>query len=205
MANKKNTYPDWAEKFRGKGKTIRKVKDGYALYKCTSEYVPGSYPKARQEYLGMITEKEGFIPKKTGASAPHYLEYGLSRFFYMNFRREAQRHTFQFNDDLFRLGVIAAVFGKVDAKYIRVSYLTYADADRLYDLAGKISSQKIQRMKAVIEEAFRQKIPNDNNRETIRNLLMICVVEEGPRSIRKPDIPADVTAILTKAELKPPV
>ena len=27
----KNTYPDWVEKYRGKGLTIRKVRDGYGL------------------------------------------------------------------------------------------------------------------------------------------------------------------------------
>ena len=29
---KKNIYPEWAEKFRTKGKTIRKVRNGYGLY-----------------------------------------------------------------------------------------------------------------------------------------------------------------------------
>ena len=38
---KKNVYPEWAEKFRAKGKTIRKVRNGYGLYECTSTYVPG--------------------------------------------------------------------------------------------------------------------------------------------------------------------
>ena len=57
-------YPEWAEKFRGKERTIRKVRDGYGLYQCTSVYQPGQkYPKSVQKYLGMITEKDGFIPK----------------------------------------------------------------------------------------------------------------------------------------------
>lgn len=55
---KKNIYPEWAEKFRAEGKTIRKVRNGYGLYECTSTYVPGQkYPKSVQKYLGMITEK----------------------------------------------------------------------------------------------------------------------------------------------------
>lgn len=33
---KKNVYPEWAEKFRAEGKTIRKVRNGYGLYECTS-------------------------------------------------------------------------------------------------------------------------------------------------------------------------
>ena len=50
-------YPDWVEKYRGKGRTIRKVRNGYGLYACTSTYSPGQkYPKSVSTYLGMITE-----------------------------------------------------------------------------------------------------------------------------------------------------
>ena len=59
------TYPDWVEKYRGEGRTIRKTKNGYALYECTSVYVKGlNYPKSVQKYLGRITENDGFIPNK---------------------------------------------------------------------------------------------------------------------------------------------
>jgi hypothetical protein len=64
------TYPDWAEKYRGKGRTIRKVRNGYGLYQCTSVYVSGQkYPKSIQKYLGMITEKNGFIRRIYNLSA----------------------------------------------------------------------------------------------------------------------------------------
>ena len=64
------TYPDWAEKYRGKGRTIRKVRNGYGLYQCTSVYVSGQkYPKSIQKYLGMITEKDGFIRRIVKPSA----------------------------------------------------------------------------------------------------------------------------------------
>ena len=74
-------YPDWAEKYRGPGRTIRKVRNGYGLYECTSTYQPGQkYPKSVQTYLGMITEKDGFIPKKTDLTvtpvATRSMEYG---------------------------------------------------------------------------------------------------------------------------------
>ena len=86
-----NIYPDWAEKYREPGKTIRKSGSGYALIRCTSTYVPGENPKSSQEYLGRITEKDGFIPKvpRVSKNNPHKdsdgkdaerLEYGLSRF-----------------------------------------------------------------------------------------------------------------------------
>ena len=56
------TYPDWVEKFRSPGHTIKKTKQGYGLYSCTSKYVPGGKPKSIQTYLGKITP-DGFIPK----------------------------------------------------------------------------------------------------------------------------------------------
>ena len=40
------TYPDWVEKFRSPGHTIKKTKQGYGLYSCTSKYVPGGNPKS---------------------------------------------------------------------------------------------------------------------------------------------------------------
>lgn len=206
MADKKNVYPDWAEKFRGKGKTIRKVKDGYALYECTSEYVKGSYPKSKQTYLGKITEKDGFIPKKTGAgsTAPHYLEYALSKLITLNFKRKVMRHVFQCTDDLFRLGTIAFVFGSTADVYIRSSYLTYAEADRFCELSGKINSKKISRVSEVIGEVFRESVPDENDMQEIVNLLLLCVVEEGPRSVRKPEIPAEVKDLLDRYNLKCP-
>ena len=39
------TYPDWVEKFRSPGHTIKKTKQGYDLYSCTSKYVPGGKTK----------------------------------------------------------------------------------------------------------------------------------------------------------------
>jgi len=47
-------FPEWVEKYRGPGKTIKKIKSGYALYQCTSKYVPGHTPKSVQTYLGFI-------------------------------------------------------------------------------------------------------------------------------------------------------
>ena len=90
--NKKLSYPAWVEKYRGKGRTIRKVGDGYGLYECTSQYVKGQrYPKSVQKYLGMISEEEGFIPKHVTPLNPKYIEYGLSHFILVNFKRDLMR------------------------------------------------------------------------------------------------------------------
>lgn len=204
MAKQTNVYPDWAEKFRAKGKTIRKVKDGYALYECTSVYVKGGYPKSKQKYLGMITEKDGFIPKKTETEGAVYLEYGLSCMLYSNFKREIMRHVFQCTDELIRIGIIAYVFGTTDDIFIRRSYLTYADASRYAGIAAKLPEHRIETLKKIIGVNLEKRIPDDMERSLILKLLMLCVVEAGPRSVRKPEIPNEVRNILDNAKLKIP-
>lgn len=204
MAKQTNVYPDWAEKFRAKGKTIRKVKDGYALYECTSVYVKGGYPKSKQKYLGMITEKDGFIPKKTDEKGAVYLEYGLSRMLYSNFKREIMRHVFQCTDELVRLGIIAFAFGTLKKSYIRYSYLTYADADRYVEISRKIPEHRIETIRKLVEQNLKKRIPDDEERDEVKKLLMLCVVEAGPRSIRRPEIPEIVKNALNKAKLKVP-
>lgn len=73
-------YPDWVLKHKKKGTYINKVGNNYYLYAAHSEHIPGTANKARRVcdgYLGKITEKDGFIPKKKKDS-PVSLEYGLS-------------------------------------------------------------------------------------------------------------------------------
>lgn len=73
-------YPDWVMKHKQKGTYINKVGNNYYLYAAHSEHIPGTANKARRVcdgYLGKITEKEGFIPKKK-IDSPVSLEYGLS-------------------------------------------------------------------------------------------------------------------------------
>lgn len=204
MSKRTNAYPDWAEKFRAKGRTIRKVKDGYALYECTSVYVKGSYPKSKQKYLGMITERDGFIPKKTDENGAVYLEYGLSHMLYSNFKREIMRHVFQCTDELVRLGIIAYIFGTLDESYILSSYLTYANAERYTEIGRKLTERRIEKLRKLTEDALKDRIPDDSDRDKVKKLLMLCVVEPGPRSIRRPEIPAAVIDILNNAKLKIP-
>ena len=49
-------YPEWVQKFRTKGTTVKKKGDAYYLYKRTSKRVPGKkYPQPVDRYLGKIT------------------------------------------------------------------------------------------------------------------------------------------------------
>ena len=72
--------PDWVLKYKKKGIYARKTKKGYALYRGHSERVPGKdYPVFRcDEYLGIVTEKEGLVPSKPPVKAGiKVLRYGF--------------------------------------------------------------------------------------------------------------------------------
>ena len=202
MAKLKNTYPDWAEKFRGKGKTIRKVKNGYGLYECTSEYVKGEkYPRSKQKYLGMITEKDGFIPKKSEAPNPVYIEYALSNLIHSNFRREVQRHVFDFSEEMFKLGIIDYIFGDTSENYLSCSRLTYGETDRLQEIRDKVNPKKIHRVSQLIDTGFKKRIPDESEQNLVKKMLMLCVTEAAPGA-KKPHIPDAVADILTNHGLR---
>lgn len=49
--------PDWVEKYKKPGTTIKKIGNGYYLYTATSKSVSGkNHPVSVQNYLGRITE-----------------------------------------------------------------------------------------------------------------------------------------------------
>lgn len=59
-----NKYPYWVDKYREKGKSIKKVSNKYYLYKTTSVRKEGfKNPQPVNEYIGQIT-KEGLISKQ---------------------------------------------------------------------------------------------------------------------------------------------
>ena len=58
------TYPDWVEKFRSPAHTIKKTKQGYSLYSCTSKYVPGGKPKCCPSPISAINRFEYIQPFK---------------------------------------------------------------------------------------------------------------------------------------------
>ena len=75
-------YPEWVQKFRTKGTTVKKKGDAYYLYKRTSKRVPGKkYPQPVDRYLGKITP-DGVIKsdmRKVSVSSIEVKEYGFSK------------------------------------------------------------------------------------------------------------------------------
>ena len=201
MAFKKNEYPEWVEKYRAKGRTIRKTKDGYALYHVTSEYRRGQAPRQIQEYLGKITEEDGFVPKRTDKER-RFIEYGLSHMIWCSMRREIVRHFVSPDYDMVRIAIVMHVFGSSDAGIMGLSYLTYSDADRLAGILRKLSPESIERCGAAVDNALRRRIGDGPDLLTLERLLMLCVVEPGPGSSRKPSVPGQASALMEKYGLR---
>ena len=184
-------YPDWAEKYRGKGRTIRKVRNGYGLYECTSVYVKGQkYPKSVQKYLGMITEKDGFIPKGlTISSRGHYIEYGYSHFIMMNFKRDLTRSLNSGSPELLRLGIIYHMFGSISEVFIRSTYLSHGMEEELIQRAANgIAQQRLKRVSNRINSLLKEKIADEEERNILHQLLFLSVIdsESEPESFSPP-------------------
>ncbi len=75
-------YPDWVQKYRERGTTIKKKGDAYYLYKRTSRRVPGKkYPQPVDTYIGTITP-EGIVrsnKRKVDLTDIEVWEYGFSK------------------------------------------------------------------------------------------------------------------------------
>ena len=75
-------YPDWVQKYRTQGKTVKKKGDAYYLYNRTSKRVSGKkYPQPVDTYIGIITP-EGVIEtnkKKVDLTDIEVWEYGFSK------------------------------------------------------------------------------------------------------------------------------
>lgn len=75
-------YPEWVQKYRTQGKTVKKKGDTYYLYSRTSRRVPGKkYPQPVDTYIGIITP-EGIKEtkkKKVVLTDIEVWEYGFSK------------------------------------------------------------------------------------------------------------------------------
>ena len=82
MPRSEKTYPEWVQKQRTRGTTVKKKGDAYYLYKRTSKRVPGKkYPQPVDTYIGIITP-EGVVKtnrKKVTLTDVEVWEYGYSK------------------------------------------------------------------------------------------------------------------------------
>lgn len=189
-------YPEWAEKYREKGRTLRKVRGGYGLYQCTSKYVKGQkYPKSVQTYLGMITEKDGFIPKRSVTAPEAFLEYGLSHFIMANFKRDLLRASFGGSPELLRLGIIYYLFGDVNDTFIRSSYISHGMESELLQRYEKgVSTRRLTTITNKIKSSLVNAIPDESDRLMITKLLFLSVIasDASPESVLYPKEVKDI-------------
>ena len=187
MSKVSNVYPEWVEKYRKKGVTIRKVRNGYGLYRVTSVYVKGNkYPKNVQEYLGMIYEDKGFIAKVKKNDSPCYIEYGLSSFIMNNFKRDLLRTSYDHNMNIVKLGIVYYVFDDIDEDYLNRSCLTYEDKE-VKEYYKKANLNRIKTVSKKINELFKQKIKDDKDLKKIISLLKISVIDPETRILPEYD------------------
>jgi len=82
MPKTEKRYPDWVQKYRTRGTTVKKKGETYYLYRRTSRRVPGKkYPQPVDTYIGVITP-EGVIKsdkKKVTLADVEVKEFGFSR------------------------------------------------------------------------------------------------------------------------------
>lgn len=77
-------YPEWVQKQKTTGTTVKKVGNNYYLYKHSSKRVPGKkYPVPSDTYIGKITpegvERSGSKKVDTNDAEVTVKEYGFSR------------------------------------------------------------------------------------------------------------------------------
>ena len=190
------TYPDWVEKFRSPGHTIKKTKQGYGLYSCTSKYVPGGKPKSIQTYLGKITP-DGFIPKSVVSKHPVYVEFGLSHFIISSFKRDLIRSSFRATDDTVYLGVVQYIFGSCQDIFLSSCFLTYKNKESLYKYRDSISATRIKTISNKIARLMESYF-DAQEIAVLSQILKLAVVDVTSDHIYYPTIPEEVVDIIER-------
>ena len=185
------------------GRYIRKTRTGYALYTCETIRTVGEKAKMRHVYLGRITEEDGFIPKEGSSPLVEYQEYGLSHFIWMNLHKDIRKHLPSGMDStVIKLGIIQYVFGSIDEVFLENSHLTCNDLDILVPLAQKISKNTIQKVVTALEQEMEKKIPMEEDRRHLIQLLRLCVSQKGHSCKNAPGIAYKAKELLEKYELR---
>ena len=201
MSTRVNKYPKWVEKYREKGKTIRKTAYGYGLYKCTSVYDPSKkYPKSKQEFLGMIYEDKGFVPKTSkNNNAYMYMGYGLSYVIINNFKRDIRRASYDSNENIINLGILKYIYGTYNKTVISSDYLTYQNTE-LINYLNSSNSKRIDTIVKAIKTSFTNKIGDENDLNTLLSLLRLSVIDIN--NMIKPQIKEELLVLSRKYGIK---
>lgn len=201
MSKTINSYPKWVEKYRGKGKTIRKTKYGYGLYKCTSVYDPTcKYPVSKQEFLGMIYEDKGFVAKTSkDNNAYKYMGYGLSFVITNNFNRDLKRASYDKNENIINLGILKYIYGSFNEIIVKSDYLTYQNL-KLVEYIKTANNKRIDNIVKTINSSFTNKIDDTDDLNTLLSLLRLSVIDIS--NMIKPQINENLDTLARKYGIK---
>lgn len=178
--------PSWARKYKGKNQSLKFLgNDRYGLYEVTSKYdASKGYSVSKQIYLGLITKEGGLVLKKKRVNdETDYLEYGLSHFIYVNFRRLLQRTIDSklgvvYVNYLIKLIIVNYVFGSVDDEFIDMTYLCVDDSEEIKEYRDKITNVRINRGTKKIEELFKVKVDSEKDLLLLKNYLRLITVRK---------------------------
>ena len=136
----------------------------------------------------MVTEKDGFIPKRTTAAHPVYIEYGLSKLIWKNFKRALLRSSFNGNETLVRLGIIHYVFGSVEEDFLKFSFISDGHETEMADAINSTSPQRIKNISNKINELFDERIRDHDERVLLESLMRCCVLDSKNRLSQTPQV-----------------
>ena len=209
---KQSEMTDWVLRYKTKGHTIKELANGYALYTCTSEYRPGKNPRSIQHFVGMITESEGLIPKKTKSSpvtGQQPIEFGLSYFIRLNFTHELKASMFNTTTGSFAkyelpLGIVLFIFGDIFPFSVRHCALCQDDLEELLQTISRTGKPniKIRRVADRIGKLLQEKIPDEKERSALINGLRLFTLDPGTPPPSSPVFPASLKEIAERNGLK---
>ena len=150
----------------------------------------------------MVTEKDGFIPKKVTSDHPVFLEYALSNLIWRNFKRALIRSSFNGNEDLVRLGIVKYTFGDANEALIRLTFISDGHEEIMLRLLQSSSPQRINTISKKINELLDEKIRDHDERKVLENLLRSCVLDSKNKLLQVPEIPSLAKEIMERNGLK---
>lgn len=176
--------PDWALKYKGKNKSLKYLgNDKYGLYDVTSKYDKElGYSKSIQTFIGVISKDEGLVLKKRRVNNnAAYLEYGLSHFLYVNFKRSIQRSVKYYSNDkdyLVKLVIVKFIFGDISDEYIDMTYLCADDSKDIKEYKAKISDIRINNGVVRLKDTLKLKVSDLNDLNLLENHLRLITIRD---------------------------
>ena len=200
--------PDFAKKYKIKGYDVKKVGNEYYQYKVEHHYdKEKKYPVTKFVYIGKIDKDKGLI-KSNAIKANNvisYLEYGLSHFLYSRFKRSLFNIAGTFADNIIKIGIIKYIFGDISLCSLKASFLTYEQADNLFNFYCSNSQNeiKVKTISNKTEKLLVKLIDDSSDRNSvIYNLRNMNAIITNNKQVINNVVPSEVKNILDKYGVK---